>query len=111
MKVAVICALLIAGALHSDATQCYECDGPPDGDCAKAVVESMKVVTCEGISLCHYTDTRSGSERGVSRGCTKDGPTDLCTLLYQLAASNPMGLRVFECKTCRQDKCNIQITN
>ncbi|KAK4887658.1 hypothetical protein RN001_003929 [Aquatica leii] len=103
----VLCIVLTI--LGSGATKCYKCTGPPDGDCAKAI-GPMEVEACQDISVCHYTDLRSGSERSVSRGCTKYGPVDLCTQLYQLSALNPMALRVFKCSTCWGDLCNVQVT-
>ncbi|KAK5643055.1 hypothetical protein RI129_009222 [Pyrocoelia pectoralis] len=110
LKIVLVSIVLLASILKTDAVQCYECEGTPQSDCAKAIPESMNVTTCKGISVCHYVDTRTGSERSVSRGCTKYGPVDLCTILYQSSANFPIASRVFYCKTCSDDKCNIQIT-
>ncbi|KAF5301844.1 hypothetical protein FQA39_LY10629 [Lamprigera yunnana] len=109
-KLFLVAFSLMAVMVVSQAIQCYQCEGSPFEDCAKAVLSSMQLVTCEGPSVCHYTDTRSGSERSVSRGCTTIGPKDLCTTLYELSAQFPMGLKVFACSTCSNDKCNIQTT-
>ncbi|KAF5308277.1 hypothetical protein FQR65_LT06270 [Abscondita terminalis] len=91
------------------ASKCYNCTGDPYGDCAKAV-GPMEVITCSGLSVCRYTDTRSGSIRSVSRGCTTVGPKDLCTVLLELSVQFPIGLTVFKCKTCSEDLCNVQVT-
>ncbi|KAF2892297.1 hypothetical protein ILUMI_13879 [Ignelater luminosus] len=113
VKILILCICIVILQFYSaEALECYQCKGKPDSDCAKGVISAMETVECPGgaLAMCSQTDLRSGSEREFDRGCTKYSKPDLCTLLYQLAAQYPIGLKVFSCNICSTPKCNTHTT-
>ncbi|KAB0793979.1 hypothetical protein PPYR_13599 [Photinus pyralis] len=109
-KIVLVGTLMMASVFVTDAVKCYTCKGTPDSDCAKGVPEKMEVEQCDGLSVCHYTDMREDHERSVSRGCTKTDFNDLCNTLRQVYAVFQTAHEIFECTTCKDEKCNVQVT-